>query len=995
VIRALVARHRAAVGLRVWCWEDLWRAVREGQSEGPALLPAAAARAALGEAITRARSDGALATLGDVVHWPGFRRRLRARVAAWTRAEKPVTTPPPDDRPATADEWAIFGRYRALLAALGAVDAAGFAAWASRVLHERPPAALKHFERVMVLDLADAPRPFWRALEFFHRRAGTVDVTLPFDSDPALEEVYSPVAPIRDRLREWGFTETVSEHGHELYGPSGPRAVERELFRDDAHRRPPIEATKGLRVLGAPKGDGLGLVVAREVKHLLDGGCDPEDVLVLFPEWDGDSEVVLETLRAWGLPTAASPNRALAAEPGVSALRLAMTVPLDGWETARLVRLLRNGQVRPPWRDDEGPDALAFAASAVQATRVFRGVEPLRRALARAAASREGRKGAIALTGRDTVDRVIALIEPVDRARPWARQVDELRRLAGELGIGSAGEEGLGHLWLALDEHGAVLEGLGRGDRAWTWADFARGVESLVGELEVPGAAAPPGSVQLAAVDNVDGARAEHILLVNLTEGTFPSRESVDPDVLLDAGEGVAPFNAAFAREMLRFLRVAGSADTSLTLIYPTVDEKGQELLRSGFLDDLLRRLAPDAERALHESHRRFDPALLDRADLAGSPADARVRAVALACVRGETDELERLARDPAHSRVLEGTAAALRVGAARFEAKKFGKYDGLLSDPRALETIRERFGPGYVFSPSQLESFISCPFQFALRYVLKLEPVDDRDELEEDYTERGSRIHRVLEELERLRLQDPRDRLELAEAVIHKELGAERVPDSEADAGLHEIERRRLGQLVRRYVKQYEAYERLAGPGRAEPHRFEVIFGLQEEDPASYGFLEIGRGEGAVLLQGKVDRIDLVRHPGGTGFRVIDYKTGSCPSKKDVRSAAYVQLPLYALAVERLVLKAEGFGLHDVGYWGLKKDGFKPIPLAAWEEDRAALEAYVVAVVNQLRRGVFVVDSRQEDCTDYCDYRTVCRVRQVRNAGKTRADVATLELKG
>ena len=38
------------------------------------------------------------------------------------------------------------------------------------------------------------------------------------------------------------------------------------------------------------------------------------------------------------------------------------------------------------------------------------------------------------------------------------------------------------------------------------------------------------------------------------------------------------------------------------------------------------------------------------------------------------------------------------------------------------------------------------------MKYVLKLQPVDERDELDEDYTGRGSRIHNKLEELERIR---------------------------------------------------------------------------------------------------------------------------------------------------------------------------------------------------------------------------------------------------
>ena len=71
---------------------------------------------------------------------------------------------------------------------------------------------------------------------------------------------------------------------------------------------------------------------------------------------------------------------------------------------------------------------------------------------------------------------------------------------------------------------------------------------------------------------------------------------------------------------------------------------------------------------------------------------------------------------------------------------------------------IAESFASEYRFSASQLETYIACPFQFFCKYVLKLEPAERRDEIDEDYTERGSKIHDILETLEQLKQQDPGD---------------------------------------------------------------------------------------------------------------------------------------------------------------------------------------------------------------------------------------------
>ena len=128
-----------AIGLRVWCWDDLWRAIGDERADAPTRLSAVGARAALGEAIAAARRDGIIPTIAEAVSFPGFRRRLQARIAAWTRAERPAEGPSPDDDPPLLEQWRIFGRYRAVLKRLGAEDAEGFAVWASRTLHKSPP----------------------------------------------------------------------------------------------------------------------------------------------------------------------------------------------------------------------------------------------------------------------------------------------------------------------------------------------------------------------------------------------------------------------------------------------------------------------------------------------------------------------------------------------------------------------------------------------------------------------------------------------------------------------------------------------------------------------------------------------------------------------------------------------------------------------------------------------------------------------------------------
>src|SRR5205807_10645845 len=133
--------------------------------------------------------------------------------------------------------------------------------------------------------------------------------------------------------------------------------------------------------------------------------------------------------------------------------------------------------------------------------------------------------------------------------------------------------------------------------------------------------------------DQAAGARAPYVILACLAEGSFPDRSAVEPFLALGPfAEPDLGGRRVFSQEMLRFSQIIGTADERLILVYPTTDLKGQDLLRAGFLEDLLGLLTPRALALCHHSYRRLDPALVDQPELAGTPADDQIRALALAC---------------------------------------------------------------------------------------------------------------------------------------------------------------------------------------------------------------------------------------------------------------------------------------------------------------------------------------------------------------------------
>ena len=972
--------------------------------EPPARLAPDGVRAVLGEAIERARETDSLGSLRAAVEQPGLRRRLLARFATWTSMERSPHGPPPGNGPVEVAEWALFGHFAATLADIHAQTPAGWATWAARVLVENPLSGWRNLADTFVALVEPvAPTPaVRRVVEHWAARAGGVVVSLPFDPDPALGEVYAAVEPTRRFFLGLGFAE------ESIPNEPGLTGLDRELFRADAHQRPPL-ADDGMRILGGPKGDGQALLIAREVRAALQAGTSPDEILILVPREDEDVATIRAVLASWEIPVAPGPTGRLATNPAVAALRLVLGLTVREWEVATFTRLLRHGAVGWDRLGLSNPFARFEVAAVLTATRVYRDRDRLRAALERRSGDAKPPAPKPHLdAARTTIDNLAALVDPVTRPGAWRVHLVRLQTLAGQLGLDDVP---LAPLWDAVEDHAWVLDQLGPALAAEVldWPDFVGAIERIITEAEplTPSAGDAVGTVRVAAVGTVDAARADLVILANLAEKSFPAPGSVPLEPTPTEQPGLFDLDPAdssgadrstdlsYSRELLRFTRAVAAANSALILTYPTTETTGESLLPAGFLDEILRRLDPESLARVERSAR-FDPVLRGCEDLAKATGDARVLAVAEACA-GNFGPLGDLAAQPDHATALRGVAEAFRVGHARRERTDFNQYDGWLMDTEAIAQIAVKLGPEHSFSPSQLESFAYCPFQFFARYVLGLKLTDAAEELAEDYAERGREVHEVLEEVHQT-LKDTGSTDLLGDLTIHINdyMGVELAKYDDATPAdvaevLREINTRRTGRALDRYLNQFRKYSVKHGVG-AVPDRFEVKFG-QPDKPGSLDHLILGTGETQIKVEGVIDRIDRVEKDGQSRFRVIDYKTGANPSQGDVKSGQASQLPLYAMAVEKLVLLEEGTEFLDAGYWSLSKEGFKPVKLDGWDGFREAVGEFVEAMVGKLRGGVFPIASQESKCTQFCDFHKTCRVGEVRRARKTWPDRPELEV--
>ena len=90
---------------------------------------------------------------------------------------------------------------------------------------------------------------------------------------------------------------------------------------------------------------------------------------------------------------------------------------------------------------------------------------------------------------------------------------------------------------------------------------------------------------------------------------------------------------------------------------------------------------------------------------------------------------------------------------------------------------------------------------------MLRLKPVDDRDELDEDFIGRGNRIHKALEDLRTARRRRDDGTLSIDDFVTQTLMSASLSDGAEANPGLAEIEDRRFEQTLLRYDGQARDY--------------------------------------------------------------------------------------------------------------------------------------------------------------------------------------------
>ena len=515
------------------------------------------------------------------------------------------------------------------------------------------------------------------------------------------------------------------------------------------------------------------------------------------------------------------------------------------------------------------------------------------------------------------------------------------------------------------------------------------------------------GRVWVGPIDAARGLTFDVVAVPGLSERAFPRVIREDP-MLLDRQRAAIsadlPVRGDLAeRERLRLRIAVGAATRKLILSYSSLNlVEGRPQVPSYYLAEAFRAglgkiptLAEIRAQAGKESQvvrgiraPRNPSYAIDRREFdLGRVAGALGRPEAGS---GGAGTAAYLLSDPALAR-------SLRQEYMR-QQWKWQSPDGFLHpDPEALAAL-ERHRPGNrSFSVTGLEAYASCPYQFFLKNIVRLRPIERPEALLHlDPLTRGSLLHDVFFHLGREfreRNLAPLTEARLGEAFRMLETVFWQVEEEVRERVAPAIGRIWQDQMdgllgdLRGFLQRYAATGRM-------PLANELTFGMGAKAPAD----PASRTEAAVLPGGLRlhGSIDVVERLADGAIQITDYKTGraSIETTRQQRilfGGRALQPLLYALAYEALSGTPTASG--RLYYATIRGTYLETVVDAASEESRGVFEAFVDGLDRATRNGRFPAlpnPGVSYRVCDYCDYLPVCGPRPAGHARtKARAGFA------
>lgn len=637
--------------------------------------------------------------------------------------------------------------------------------------------------------------------------------------------------------------------------------------------------------------------VALNIKKLLrEEGYRCRDIAVISRSEGGYSKALRAALKKHGVPVFEDKRRPMSVCPPVVVARAALEIAARGFSADAVFRLLKTqlaglsveetGELEDYvslWRIDgsrwlkewvANPSGLGSGVTANDEKKLAhlnslreKCVEPLLKFVNSAKSADTARDMAAALynclTDFGVQDNLKALAHELDKSGETAEAVE------------------LGRIWDRLMEILDQLVGA-LGDIRINAARFYELFSLVLGVQDMGVIPASIDEIIIGSADRIRVNRPRAVFAVGVNDGVFPKKPfsgrvlgDSDRRTLNDMGINIVePFEYAFLEERHIAYNALCCADEKLYVSYCATDFGGNECAPS----ELVSKITACLPKCRKTDIKDYSP---------------------LELIESKASAFELMAQGWNDKTVLESTLGFCFAEREEYADKiaaleRIGKAENYRIDSETVAL--EFFGRDIHVSATRIEDFNKCPFMFFCRHGLKL---GEQKHAEMDSMLSGTVVHFVLENLV---AKYSKGLTELDDNKIKEEI--RRLLDiflEENMGGTQEKDARFVWLYSRLVNSLCVVAARLINEMKLsdfEPADFELQIGSSEPQVPA---LEIDLPDGGkVILNGKVDRVDVLKTEEQTFVRVMDYKTGSKSFKLvDVLHGLNMQMLLYLFAIK------------------------------------------------------------------------------------------------
>jgi ATP-dependent helicase/DNAse subunit B len=871
-------------------------------------------------------------------------------------------------------------------------------------LGEPLPALFNDVSRMEISAIYDLT-PLQLALIAEVSRRIPVRIHLPYN--PEMETLYASAAKTAEAIEALDNSDLMLEPV--FAEPSGtfltPLLKAQPAEDDSSGNSAPVPGP--MTLLSAPGAYRECEEIGRRIRSLLDEGGDPGGVAVLFRDLRGYGPMLEDVCRRFRIPVSYRRGAPLHTAPLVRACLAPFAAVRSKLGREEILSLCNSSYLVPP--------GAGVPPEIVE--EVLLNAHYMDETLGRVEGALERRITALRKTGRDTSreERVRSFLLPLladlrtfRKEKTLGEFVALLEGFAAKYQLYRKGIEASDLRALkrdasaitlfrrVLDDLERDIGAMGMAERVFSPGAFAELLREGMEGLYLAGERF--AGVSIMTFHDARGLTFDHLFIGGMNEGVAPQRHDGHPlfkesvKLRWRNSAGINPFRSAAEKsleEPLLFHLAVGCAAASITFSYSYMDSRGNAMIRSPFLDNLLSKFPLHETRTAVSTITPELTSCLEREELLNALASHGAFSVAqesrAASLR---DSLLRIAANGAIEKQREAFFAA-EEGATLNEATSI--YSGLLQRPDIVDELAAFYttAPGNSFAPTILEEYGLCPFRYFLQRLVGAPPLEKPD-LELEARDEGSLVH------------------ELLHTLFQRLSNEGRLPIRDVPAARSILHETAAAVFARWEAEQYTGEPLLWEIGRKKIlHILERMLEMEGEDASGlvprlfeYPFsdMEVVDTDGSLIrLKGKIDRADV---DGSGRLRVVDYKMAGDVRKyremlkKENLGVTSFQMPVYLLAACRELERTTGGSIDRFSalYWLLAR--IEPLELdfsaakgddysgffSTDPEERKGLGSgnflnRLCAMVRAMKGGDFRISPKE---CGFCRFRSVCRYVEI-----------------